>query len=841
MSNTATGASIFDKLATVIVDKRNILFFLYGCALIFSLISSSWVSVCDELTDYLPETTETRQGLTIMEDELITFGSARVMLSNVTDETAQRVAAQIEEIDGISSAKLGDGSQVGGMEDEAQPETPQEIAKYLKGSNALLTVTFDGEDDDPVSLEAIAAMRELLAPYDAYVDSEVGYSQADSMDADMRVIMVVAVIIIVLVLLLTSRSYVEVLVLLLTFGAAALLNMGTNFMFGEISFVSDSVTVVLQLALAIDYAIILLHRFIEERETFDTRQACINALSSSIPAISASSMTTISGLLAMMFMQFGIGADMGRVLIKAICFSLLSVFTLMPGLLMLFAKAMLKTQHRSFIPTIDRWGKLVVKLRHIGPPLFALCLVAGVFLSNQCPYVYGYTLLPSHRQDDRQIAQEKINETFAPQNIMALLVPKGDYTREKALLDRLESYEEVDYAMGLANVEARGGYMLADRLTPRQFSEMMDLTYEVACVLYSAYTVDKEDNYGPVVGGIEDYTVPLLDMLLFVHEEKEDGYVKLDDEDEADINDAYQQITDAKAQMLGENYSRMVLNLNLPEEGEETFAFLETIHQEAGAFYDKDQIYLVGEATSDKDLATSFARDNVVISVLSVLFVILVMLFTFQSVGLPILLILVIQGSIWINFSFPTLTSTPIFFMSYLIVTSIQMGANIDYAIVISSRYTEMKESLPPREAIIKALDLAFPTVLTSGTILTAAAFLISRLSTEPSISGLGECLSRGTLLSMFLVMFVLPQILLMGDRIVEKTQFKIKVPERPERTGGTVIVNGRVRGRISGVVDANMYGVIHGEVSAYMENSGRPKLPEQEDQGSPEEDTPDE
>lgn len=832
MSNTTAGSSIFDKLATVIVDKRNILFFLYGCALIFSIFSSSWVSVCNELTEYLPETTETRRGLTIMEEELKTFGTARVMLSNVTYETAEGVAARIEALDGVSSAKLGD---------DEEEETPEDIAQYFKGSNALLTVTFQGEAEDQISLDAMDAMEELLAPYDAYVDSEVGYSQAESMDADMRVIMVVAVIIIVLVLLLTSRSYVEVLVLLLTFGAAALLNMGTNFIFGEISFVSDSVTVVLQLALAIDYAIILLHRFIEERETFDTRRACINALSSSIPAISASSLTTISGLMAMMFMRFGIGADMGRILIKAICFSLLSVFTLMPGLLMLFAKAMLKTQHRGFIPTIDRWGKAVVKLRHVGPPVFALCLVAGFFLSNHCPYVYGYTLLPSHRQDDRQIAQEKINETFETQNIMALLVPKGDYDSERALLNRLESYDEVDYAMGLANVEAREGYMLADRLTPRQFSEMMDLTYEEARVLYSAYTVDKEDNYGPVVGGIEDYTVPLLDMLQFVYEEKEDGYVKLDAADEADINDAYQRITDAKAQMLGENYARMVLNLNLPEEGEETFAFLQTIHQETEAFYDADQIYLVGEATSDKDLSTSFARDNVLISVLSVLFVILVMLFTFQSVGLPILLIMVIQGSIWINFSFPTLTSTPIFFMSYLIVTSIQMGANIDYAIVISSRYTEMKASLPPREAIIKALNLAFPTVLTSGTILTAAAFLISRLSTEPSISGLGECLSRGTLISMFLVMFVLPQILLMGDRIVEKTQFKLKTPERPQRTGGTVIVNGRVRGRVSGVVDANMYGVIHGEVSAYMENSGRSKLPTQEDRETTREDLPDE
>ena len=174
------------------------------------------------------------------------------------------------------------------------------------------------------------------------------------------------------------------------------------------------------------------------------------------------------------------------------------------------------------------------------------------------------------------------------------------------------------------------------------------------------------------------------------------------------------------------------------------------------------------------------------------------LLFTFQSVGLPILLILVIQGSIWINFSFPGVTGQPIFFMSYLVVTSIQMGANIDYAIVISSWYNELKENMSRREAIFQALNLSFPTVLTSGSILSAAGFLIAQITTEPAIVGIGECLCRGTLISMFLVMFILPQILYLGDKIVEKTRFNIKVPEVSRSASGAVYVNGRVRGRVS-------------------------------------------
>ncbi len=199
------------------------------------------------------------------------------------------------------------------------------------------------------------------------------------------------------------------------------------------------------------------------------------------------------------------------------------------------------------------------------------------------------------------------------------------------------------------------------------------------------------------MGGLDDYTVPLMDMFFFAYDKVEEGYVTLDEEDSRRTwTTLYEQLTDARAQMLGENYTRMLVNLNLPEEGEETFAFLQTIHQEAERYYDADNVYLVGNSTSDYDLSVSFARDNVMISVLSVVFVILVLLFTFQSVGLPILLILVIQGSIWINFSFPGVTQQPIFFMSYLIVTSIQMGANIDYAIVISSWYNDLKAQMPP-------------------------------------------------------------------------------------------------------------------------------------------------
>ncbi len=836
MSDQPKKNTFFVKLATFIVDKRNLFFFLYAVAIIISLVTQGWVKVCDDLTEYLPDSTETRLGLTLMDEEMKTYGTARVLISNVTYDMAKDLADQIEDIEQVSSVDFWDTEKDG--DDTTLPsEANKTIEDYIKGADALITVTFRGEDDEQVAKDGLAAVEELVAPYDAQISTQVGYSKSETLGEEMDIILVIAAIVIIAVLLLTSRSYAEVPVLLLTFIAAALLNKGTNFLLGEISFVSDSVTVVLQLALAIDYSIILLHRFLEEREHApDDRTACITAVSAAIPAISASSLTTISGLMAMMFMQFQIGFDLGAVLIKAILLSMLSVFTLMPGLLMVFSKAMQRTQHKNFLPRIDRWGKLVYKLRHIGVPVFIVCIAAGFYLSNQCPYVYGDNSVMTVRRNAHQVATDRIDATFGEQNIIALVVPKGNTANEQAILRELSDLDEVDYAMGLSNIEAKKGYYLTQELTPRQFAEMMDLPYQTSYLLYAAYAADIEDNYGPIVGGLDTHTVPAMDMILYIYDKKEDGYVTLDDQDEQDINDAHQQILDAQEQMLGENYTRMVMNLNLPEEGEETFAFLNKLHSIADPYYGADNVYLVGNSTSDRDQSTSFARDNIMISVLSVVFVILVLVFTFMSVGLPILLILVIQGSIWINFTFPTLTHTSIYFMSYLIVTSIQMGANIDYAIVISTWYSDLKTQMSPREALIKALDLAFPTVLTSGSILSAAGFLIGQITTEPSIVGIGQCISRGTLISMFLVMFVLPQILVLGDSIVEKTRFRMKltiaarVPS--QQVSGTAIVNGRVRGRISGFVDAEIHGMVKGDISAIM-SSGSYELQEDAPQGT--------
>ena len=785
------------RLATWIVDKRAFIIFLYIAMAVFSVFSSGWVSICEDITKYLPQNTETRQGLTVMDENFTTFASARVMVENITLSTAQQLAEKLEHIEGVKSVEF-DGSR-----------------EHYTAASALFNVTFDGKNEDEISIRGVNAVREALSGYDLYLTTNVGNPLKEIIDEEMVTVKIIVVIIVVSVLLLTSSTYAEIVVLLLTFGAAAIMNLGTSFLMGEVSFITDSVALVLQLALAVDYAIILCHRFQEEHETKPAREAAIAALSKAIPEISASSLTTISGLLAMCLMQFRLGYDMGSVLIKAILLSLCSVFLLMPGLLVIFCPLMDRTHHKSFVPKIDFLGKLAYHTRYIMPFVFIAVLFAGVHYSGKANYVYSQDSVSSVRRNETQIATEKMNTLFGKTEQLAVIVPSGDYGREEKMIKEIESLDHTGKVLGLANVEVTDGYCITSSVTPRQFSEISGLDIEVADALLLAYSVSAED-YGQAITNIDNYSVPLIDLFDFLVEREKDVSISLDDNTRELLDGLEDQLGDAKLQLMNGGWSRIVVETDLPEEGEESFRFLDVLHGIAGKYY--PEYYVIGDTTSAADLKSSFEHDNTLITVLSIGFVIIVLIFTFNSIGLPALLITVIQGSIWLNFSTPYLEGKNLFFMTYLIVSSIQMGANIDYAIVISSRYMELKQSMPLKEAMIGTLNLAFPTIITSGTMLAAAGIAIGVLTSNETISSIGIYTGQGTLLSIFLVMCVLPQILILGDMIIRKTSFNVSMPLQPSRHGGIMRINGRVRGTISGIVDAEIHGILKGNLSGIID-----------------------
>lgn len=799
------------KITTFIVDKRNLFFLIFAILIIFSLFSRTWVNVENSLSYYLPESTETKQALQIMEDEFTTYGTADLMVSNISERQAEEIQSKLESLDGVSMV------------------TYENNESHFNNASALYNITFAYDESNEKCLDALNNLKEEMADYDCYISTELGDTLQETIASEMQVIIMIVAVIVVAVLMFTSSTWAEVPVLLITFLTSMILSMGINFVFGTISFVSNSVTTVLQLALSVDYAVIMCNRYKEERVKYEAREACIVALSKAIPEISSSSLTTIGGLVAMIFMQFKIGRDMGVVLIVAILCSLITVFTLMPGLLMLFSKAMDKTKHKNLVPKISFVGKFAYKTRRIVPPIFVAVIIVACIVSLKCPYVYGYTKLTTPIQNQSQIADEMIENNFGKTNMVAVCVPSGNFEKEKKFLNELDSRDEVDYTMGLPNIEAMDGYMLTDKLTPRQFSELLGLDYETAQLVYAAYAVNDED-YAKVVNGLSQYSVELVNMLEFVYKEVDEGYVTLDEDLKQTLTDAYSQIKIAQNQLEGENYSRALVYLNLDEEGEETFSFLDEIHDIAKKYYGEDaKVYVAGNSTSDYDLSKSFSRDNTVVSVLSILIVLVVLLFTFNSAGMPLLLILVIQGAIWLNFAVPGALNDNIFFMCYLIVSSIQMGANIDYAIVISNRYMELRETLDKEQAIIETMNQCFPTIITSGLMMSAAGVLIGKMTSEPCIAGIGQCIGRGTIISLFLVMLVLPQLLIVGEKIIRKTSFKMSSPVENINLSNTVRIDGPVYGTINGTVKGVMHAIVDGEINALVETNKIKEIEEEQ------------
>ena len=788
------------KVARFIVDKRKAFYLVFIAAFLFCAASINKVQVNNDITSYLPAQTETRRGLTIMDEEFITLGTANVMVANVTYETAQELAKTLEQIPGVSEVAFDDTTE------------------HYKDASALFTISFDGEETDPATVEAMNEVLAALEGYDVYSSTQIGRDESASLQKEMTVILAIAAVVIVVVLLFTSKSYMEVPVYLIVFATAAVLNMGTNFIFGTISFITNSIAVVLQLALAIDYAIIFCHRYMEERDNgLSPREADIAALSKAIVEISSSSLTTISGLVALMLMQLRIGFDMGIVLSKGIVCSMLCVFLLMPGLLMLFSGPIDRTRHRNLVPKINFWGKAVVRLRYVLPPIFLVVVVAGAVLSSQCDYVFDTNDTDFDNKPDWRIADEKVADTFGSKNTIAVLVPRGDYNKEKYVLERVSQLPQVTQATGLANIEVEDGRMLTDEMTPRQFSELAGVDIELCRLLYQAYGLSVEE-YGAIFQDPDDYAVPLIDVFEFLLEQKDKGVVSLTGEQEDKVDDLQEQLDVGLEQLRGENWSRLVFVADMPTEGEETYALLDQIRAIAQEYYG-EEVILVGNSTNAFDLASSFSGDNMKISILTALFVMIILLFTFKSAGLPILLVLTIQGSIWINFSVPVITGTNLFFLSYLVVSSIQMGATIDYAIVITNRYLELKTVLERKQAAVEALSQSFPTILTSGTIMAVAGFLIGGISTDATIGSVGQTLGRGTVTSIILVMTVLPQLLMLGDALIERTAITLNRDRKQRFNQGTMRLDGHIRGHVAGFVDGEFKGVLHGSVDALIES----------------------
>ncbi len=689
-----------EKLGRFTVKYRYALFGVFAAMLAVSLILLPKVSANYDIASYLPPDMETRQALTVIEKEWGMNSFVNVMVKDVSASEAQSLSERLKALPNVSLVSFDANDK-----------------NSYKDNCALIKLTVEGGDFSNTAQKAVQEVESLLAKegYQSYTSGSAvdGTRMQNGIGGEMTLIMIISVLVVVAILLATSRSWFEPVIFLLVVGVAILINLGTNYFLGEISYITKSVAAILQLALAMDYSIVLLHNFDSFAEKGEpVKNAAAKAVAVSVKPIISSSLTTVAGLVALMFMSFGIGLDIGLVMSKGIIISMLTVFFLMPGLIVLLNKPLLKLRHRPLPLGGDKLATGVVKARYVLPVLLIALIATGAVLQS----FNTYSFTESQPSEER----EQIEAVFAPDSNMIVIIPKAE--------------TEADYAKQDA---------FAEKLSSLKMGEQIPFK--------SAQTYNS---------AVEKATQSVLETLppfwRPVMEEQVRAEVK------AQVGEL----------LNGEEHSRMILSFDMPEASDAAFAYIDEMKAELNALYGEGNTFIAGGVMSNYDISKSFGDDLLVTNLITVFSILLIIGLTFRSFSLPVVLVLIIQGAVYAAMSVSFLMSKPIFFMSYLIASAILMGATIDYAILITEHYTKMRKTAGKLESLKAALSSSMPTVLTSGLILTIAGFIVGGISSSAAISTIGMLLGRGALAAIVLVLVLLPELLYLLDKVIQKTSF---------------------------------------------------------------------
>ena len=795
-SKSETSGTLY-RFSSFVVRARWAFIALFLVAMILCAVFIPMIEVKYDLSSYMPEDSKTNIALSLLKEQFDDKGMAYVMVKGVSEEQATELAGTIGSVDGVNMATFIPGSPTS-YNEESQ--------------SALFTVILEDYDSTEGAFAAVENIIDTLdeGGYENYLTGQSAYSYFTRLETEdsMLKIGIVIVVAILLILLFTSRTYFELVPMLAVFGVSVLLNMGTNAIFPGISYISNLITIVLQLALSLDYSIILLHRFMEERQVYaDVKQALSVALSKGIVEILSSSLTTIAGLLALALMSLPIGVEIGLALAKGIVASLISVIFLMPALLSFSDKPLKKSEHKNFVPSVVKSSRAIVKARKVIVPLFLVIVVlAGVgqgFNTYSFNYNSGSMIVSG---------QDAIKEAgFGTLNTLVVVVPReGGVEKEKQLIEAIvEDGGEFDKdgIVNDSNINAIAytemmGIGFGDYLTKAQIQESIAPLLGQADL--SGMGIEAEDIDAMIGVLFDDYceqngitpaentSVMVADLLDYMTDDIGDNVLSLMgsklfaaleevgveiDRRAPGLLDMAETFYDMLAQvrfgidnLRSADYSRITFTLDAGVEDEASFALIDRLYAGLGEYY--EEFYITGESVACYDMADYFEVDNMVVCLCTLGFILVILLFTFRNFSLPIILALAIQGGIWINFAIPFLAGNSVTFIGYLIITAIQMGATIDYAIVLTNRYRTTKHLYPDRyTAMAESENAVFSTIITSGSILTITGFALG-IAASGVVAQLGILLGIGTLASILIVLLILPSLLLVTEKLVEKTDF---------------------------------------------------------------------
>ena len=645
-----------------------------------------FIKVNYDLTAYLPDDMISKKAIDIMEEEFGYPGTARIMIENVTPYEAQLYKEMLENVDGVDMVSwISSDVYMSGEFIDIAGQTD-----YYKDNCAVMDVTFTEGDTSELTNGALDEISAILGEKGHYGGPAVeNKSLQETLNVQIAIITVIAIVLIFFILCATTDSWAEPFLFLIVMGVAIVINMGTNILRGEISFISNSVAAVLQLAISIDYSIFLLHTFMREKEKEpDKEKAMANSIRHAAVSVLSSGMTTFVGFMALFFMHFLIGQDLGFVLGKSIISSIVTVLLFMPALILRFDSLIERTQHKIIMPSFKRASQVVFRLRYVVVAFIAVVFLPTYLMQNS-NVTYGNSALGASEgtvvYDDEQLIESK----FGRSNLYLVMVPNGSPVTERELAGELKELYYVRSVTALADILPRG---VPEQIVPSSVTDLL----------------------------------------------------------------------------RKEHYTRMLVFTRTKSESDLAFETSDEIQAIVKAYY-PDNAYVVGNTPSTQDLKVICDADYAMVNAFSLVGVALVVILAFQSLLLAVVAIVPISAAICINLAIPYLQGRVFMFAAMVVVSCIQLGATVDYSILLINNYLDRREKMKPKKAALGALQASMLSILTSGTILTVAGYAIYFVVSVEAIKDIGHMLGRGAILSMGFVLLAVPGLMTMLDKQIMK------------------------------------------------------------------------
>ena len=675
------------KIGKAIAKGRYLIFILALALLVPSAIGYLNTRVNYDILSYLPESLETVSGQDIMVDEFGMGAFSMVIVEGMDNKDAAALEADLETINHVKEVLWYDD-----MLDLSVPVSmiPDSIRDaFFQGDATMMIALFDNTTSADETMEAITDMRKMVGK-DCFISGMSGVVTDIKNLAlqEMPVYVVIAAVLSLLVLLLTTDSFVLPFIFLSSIGFAVVYNMGTNIFLGQISYITQALVAVLQLGVTMDYSIFLLHSYEEAKPNYENRNdAMAEAIANTFISVAGSSVTTVAGFAALIFMTFELGRDLGIVMIKGVVIGVICCVTVLPSMILIFEKAIDKTRHKPLLPSMDKISDFIIKHSWIWLILFVVAFVPALNGNNGVELYYN---IDSGLPDtlDSAIANKKLSDEFHMSNVHLIMVDSSlDAKSKKEILNKVEDVDGVKWALGLNSVT---GEMIPDSMVPKKLTSKL-----------------KSDNY-EIMFVCSDYSAATDEVNAQI----------------ASINDIVKS-------------------------------------------YDPTGM-VIGEAPLMKDLEDTTSVDLVTVNTVSVLAIFVIVMIVFKSISLPAILVTVIEFAIFINMSFSYYRGISQPFVAPIVVGTIQLGATVDYAILMTNRYkTERMAGKEKHEAISIAHKTSYQSILTSGLILFASTVGVALYSNIDMIQSIVILLCRGAIISMIVVLVLLPAMLTLFDKVI--------------------------------------------------------------------------